>query len=542
MNNIEDFSTSDPNDTLTLSAGIARAIGPQNFFKPPKEGIFSSIFDSEETTRANHETTLLQIAISGVFGIILILAFSFVLLAGGIMFILRTAALWLIMILSPAAFVCYAIPGAEHFFSSWKKKLVDQALFAPAYMFYLYIVVKIIAESKLLASTGAENLQLDATNKSLDTASAGLIFKYLIVLFLLTAALKLANEMGAYGASAANKYFDQGKGWLTGKAKKISQNPAAWASRRLAKSDAMQKFASKSPRVGGAVLRTVQSGAKLGTYDQKVATRLATAEKMKPQFKAAYITNLGKPGLVSAAVGRVGAVAGKLGAPGLARGASAVAGGLSSVGSAANKEAQKKLLEGMSVAQRSAMYNAASDTEKAQLETLMLTDEVFEKMSAREKIWLKEVATKAGTDASGKLVDDTRMKAVQARIDILPQEERDKVVDEEKKVVERTKEETAKTRAEDNLKELQNASTSLADIQRILSTMKPSDITKIEKDPTKNPQLPVILQNIKGVHLAELAKSGNLTSTDISAIKLGIAGNTDAENYINSAKSSDIWA
>ena len=134
------------------------------------------------------------------------------------------------------------------------------------------------------------------------------------------------------------------------------------------------------------------------------------------------------------------------------------------------------------------------------------------------------------------------MKAVQARIDILPQEERDKVVDEEKKVVERTKEETAKTRAEDNLKELQNASTSLADIQRILSTMKPSDITKIEKDPTKNPQLPVILQNIKGVHLAELAKSGYLTSTDISAIKLGIAGNTDAENYINSAKSSDIWA
>ncbi len=385
LNNIEDASN--PGKKLTLSEGISNALSPQNFFKQPED---NSSFWGEIFSRgaeADEESTLMQIAISTIFGSIFILALAFVLLAGGLMFILRTAALWLVMILSPAAFVCYAVPGAEKFFTKWKGHLINHALFAPAYMFYLYVVVKIVSESNLLSSTGRENVHLSADAKDLDTASMGLIFKYLIVLFLLTMALKLASDMGAYGASAANKYFDKGKGWLTGKAKRISQKVPGGASRVLLSNQktrqALQSFAASSPRVGGAISRTVRSGAKLGLNEELIKARAETAKSLTPEQQAKYFAKLGRVPFAGRLQGASSNV------PGLKQAAfvlSPVAAIMNFLGG--DNQSQKRMLEEMSSSQRRKFVaEADKDTgARALVNKYLLEKEILDKLSSEEKM------------------------------------------------------------------------------------------------------------------------------------------------------------
>lgn len=61
----------------------------------------------------------------------------------GFMFLGRILAFWILMILSPIAFVSFAFPKGEQF-TKWFHMLLNQSLVAPIFLFFLYIIMRVI--------------------------------------------------------------------------------------------------------------------------------------------------------------------------------------------------------------------------------------------------------------------------------------------------------------------------------------------------------------------------------------------------------------
>ena len=123
--------------------------------------------------------------------IFVIVVSSFVLLAGAIMLIIRIVSLVFLIIISPLAFLAAAFPGQNNQFGKWFSQVVNQCFFAPFYLMFLFISIKIIK------SGGIGDIE----------SGSGWGFKvslhYLITIGFLLASLLMATKMGAFGASKA---------------------------------------------------------------------------------------------------------------------------------------------------------------------------------------------------------------------------------------------------------------------------------------------------------------------------------------------------
>lgn len=387
VNNVVDRSTGTVS-TLSISEVILAALSPTKLFEVEEQAGWVEGFAA-----SNDDTTLIQIMASSVLGIILILALSFMLAAAGVLFTFRTAILWLLMILAPAAFVAYILPSTKSYFSKWLHQLLNQAFFAPFYMFFFYLTVKIIAETDILGTTRGENQVSGIGLGSPDGATIGLVFKYVIILILLGVCLTVAKSMGAVGANAAAGYYQKGKGWLQKKATLASGKIPGGASRAIDRygGERLREFAAKSPRLGGAVLRTIQSGKQLGVDEAKVKRRLETAKTLTPTQQAEYFARLGR-------------------AP-LARGAAAV--GVTSLAAVANffgrdTVTRERMLGEMNPRARNLVWEGAKspgrEKDKRDLESMLLQKDVWDKLTNSEKTSYLEGASPANREKfSGRL-------------------------------------------------------------------------------------------------------------------------------------------
>lgn len=212
--------------TVSLSSAIVGGINPQTLFDQ-KALTEKKITDPEtgETTKIdlNDEGTLVQIIIIGVFGIVLILVTTFVLFAAAILFMIRTAILWILMILSPLAFLAMALPATKQYASKWWEKLFNQAFFAPAYLFLFLLVVKIVAKGEILKQLGAENATFGTAFGSPNNANVNLILNFIILIVLMVACLIIAKQMGAYGAGTVMKWGQSAKKWGQGYAGRVGK-------------------------------------------------------------------------------------------------------------------------------------------------------------------------------------------------------------------------------------------------------------------------------------------------------------------------------
>jgi hypothetical protein len=197
-------------------------------------------------------------------GAILVVAFVF--LAGAVMFVVRTIALIFIMVLSPFAFVAFALPGFQGKASQWWHKLTEYTFFAPAYMFFIYLVAEIARSGQitnaLSGAGGSVGSVVNTVGNATTLGSAlygffgggtdttpnlGPIFSYVLILGLMLASLTVASSIsksaGAIGSKWAKKgmglAYGAGGGWAL-------RNSVGWASRRAASSRGMQAWASKS--------------------------------------------------------------------------------------------------------------------------------------------------------------------------------------------------------------------------------------------------------------------------------------------------------
>lgn len=134
------------------------------------------------------------------------MAVVFVLIVAAVLFIYRTLALIIAIIVSPLAVMAWALPKQSHFADKWLNTIIKESFYAPIFLFFLYIALKIYSETTFTSTSSvAEQVIM-------------FILFYGMVMFAITA----AREAGARGSDQAVKMGNKFKGLFTGAAAGIA--------------------------------------------------------------------------------------------------------------------------------------------------------------------------------------------------------------------------------------------------------------------------------------------------------------------------------
>lgn len=170
--------------------------------KPPGEG------ESKLTT-----TTAI---VSSLGAVIVTLATAFTFLAGAVLLLYRAIALIFILALSSLAFFAQLIPRTEKKYGEWWSGLINNAVFAPAYMLLLYFVLRVMGESNI-GDIIAQFSGSGALAAGLSTA-----VYYMILLGLLNGAMMVASEFNIEGNKWVSSYVDKARDYVAGSVKTVT--------------------------------------------------------------------------------------------------------------------------------------------------------------------------------------------------------------------------------------------------------------------------------------------------------------------------------
>lgn len=122
---------------------------------------------------------------------------AFVFAAGAFLLIARFVGLIIFMILSPAMFLGYVFPLFRRYQDQWWENFLKYAFVAPAYLFMLYLSLYAVQNMGI-----PENSSFAEAFKAKSYLSGAFIvfLNFFIIAAFLIASLKVAEQMGAYGA------------------------------------------------------------------------------------------------------------------------------------------------------------------------------------------------------------------------------------------------------------------------------------------------------------------------------------------------------
>jgi hypothetical protein len=217
--------------TVTPEGGEANPIGDASRGDAQVSSAFMQLFGlSDIWEGATDETDVGDVSYMYIFGtaiVFLIGAFTFA--AGGIMIIIRFAALCIYMVFSPLMFLGMVFPGLQSVSRKYWSGFLGRAFYAPAYLMLIYLAAFVMGSYNSTAS-GFRNA-LKGTSPG-DTANT--IGPFLLTCVFLIASVVVAGKMSADGASTA---INMGKN-LSGRAQRGLKNTAMFAPRRVARAGA----------------------------------------------------------------------------------------------------------------------------------------------------------------------------------------------------------------------------------------------------------------------------------------------------------------
>mgnify|MGYP001577686870 CR=1 FL=1 len=229
----------------------------------------------------------------GLLGSLLLIITAFVFAAVAMLFIIRYVVLILVLILSPIAFVAFALPnglGVGKYKDQWISALTGQAFFAPIYFLLTWIALKVMGGiNTALAISSDPNLASQYALSGLAVSGDGvtgfgtgpfvMLINFVIVIILIIVSLTLSKEwadkagggMGkltSWATNAAGGALGGGTGWV---GKKTLGRSGDWLSTR----EGVQRWANEEKGAKGAVGRlALYAGkkARSGTFDPRNAT------------------------------------------------------------------------------------------------------------------------------------------------------------------------------------------------------------------------------------------------------------------------------
>lgn len=274
-----------------LSGRFVKALQPQNLFKDydykfTGEGTATmspEIMKKMEDSLKENGDTMTAIIIASVGGIAVMLAAAFILFAAAVLFILRLVVLWILIMLAPIAFASYVLPDTKKHWDKWWSRLLNEAFFAPVFMFLFYLVARIITD------TGGGNF----IQKAVPAASGSTLFnfslivQYIILLILLGMCLTMAKSMGASGADTAIKYKDNIKNWVENRSRSAARKGFYRTAAAPARSAAsgLDKTLGRVPYVGRIMRPIIKAPAAIVERAEKVeAERKKPYENLSPEL------------------------------------------------------------------------------------------------------------------------------------------------------------------------------------------------------------------------------------------------------------------
>ncbi len=157
----------------------------------------------------------------------------FVFLAGTVYMISRTFMLWMLLMLAPLAWIASLLPSLEKHWTTWWDKFIKWSIFAPAYLFFVYLGLKIY-------EAGPPNIGMAKFADLFDPAK---LIQVALVGFILLAGLKMASNLGVGGSNFVMNYADSAKKEASKKFKEL-RGKSEWSAENIGK-----KFGAAGARI-----------------------------------------------------------------------------------------------------------------------------------------------------------------------------------------------------------------------------------------------------------------------------------------------------
>lgn len=153
------------------------------------------------------------------YGIILyvlfiMVAFFIMIMLIGIL-IMRMVMFWVLIVLSPLAFMAYAMPGGGKYFSQWLGDLTKYLVVGPVLAFFTWLsmVTMKAASTVLLVDISNTNIAAKSTDIT-DAGNIGSITSFILAIGMLVGTIKITQSVGAaggaFGANMASNFKNKG--------------------------------------------------------------------------------------------------------------------------------------------------------------------------------------------------------------------------------------------------------------------------------------------------------------------------------------------
>lgn len=239
-------------------------------------------------------TTNIGAAIIYLIATVLYLYAAYILIEAAFMFVIRTIRLMFTIIMSPLAFIAYAIPGMNGYLKEWFETLLRQSMIAPAYIIMLLFLFLFASKSGLASNlNGGESLG-DLVGGNLvggkGVGAFGGIFLYVFMLFMMKTCLGYARKVSDDISEVATSWAGNLVGLAAGGVGGLGRNTLGRAANMYAKSTAFKNIAEKPGRgfVGGLVTKGFVGGVKgtaAGSFDiRNTSAGKAAAKQTEADF------------------------------------------------------------------------------------------------------------------------------------------------------------------------------------------------------------------------------------------------------------------
>lgn len=218
-----------------ISARIVATFDPQKF-------LTQDFVDAWKTSRDG---------LSGVFFVFLFAAFVnlvaiYAFLRAGLLLIGRVVMFVFLLISSPLAFAAWALPGGgDNFDKKWWGALIDQALVAPVFFLFLYVITTVYSSSLI------DGIIRSSAGLTLLPFLINIALHFVIIIVALLIAVKVTSKLaGAAGAYATKIGGGIVGGAVFGGAAMAGRVVVGGAATRMAESGRFKEFAANNPTIG----------------------------------------------------------------------------------------------------------------------------------------------------------------------------------------------------------------------------------------------------------------------------------------------------
>lgn len=212
------FNTSETNSLYgkdgTISEKIMSVVSLQTLFATVKK---------EEQERSFNATVL--IVVFGGISLMLVLGIAF--LAAAVMFLWRFLILLALMAFSPFYALAIAFPQFKKQSDLFSKNLINQCLFAPVFLFFIYIGMSILTNSDFIELSGSKGESFAGV---LTGKGIGPLVQYSLAIFTIFTGLGTATSFGAKGGEFGVEWIKGLGKWGQGVVGRTAVGmPAKWA-------------------------------------------------------------------------------------------------------------------------------------------------------------------------------------------------------------------------------------------------------------------------------------------------------------------------